>query len=824
MQSLSVPQGDHNPEGHTRSEVLRALQGLDGTRQLSFRYELLDSDNRKVRALDNVISGSVSQNWLAEIKRTAKFELRDDGTINYLSQRIKPWVRLHLPGRWIAAETTPAPADPANQIRVNTFNGDHDTAITTTNSGNHGDAFDNVDSTGVVYDNDSLHGSGCMRLDDPDASNGVSWTGLGLGDCALRVYIKRSSETQAGNVWWNDVTGAAYLDSVGSLTTAGLSLPGALPGDTWCRVEFTRSGSTADLKVWSSDPESTGDPDDNTTGEVATGSISQWWLEHQGEAVRFDSWALGDTAEELGPFPQETVTPAHIDPEGFVEWPQGVFLLSTPSRSVDGDDVVTRDVEGYDQLQVYADDKVPDRYTAGQLHERFESTNLAVTAVSGDWVRTTAQARDGVASYRSAEITHGQTSDFTVEVPQGATTVTFHYRVSSEDGFDFFRFLIDGVHDFEASGEVAWTRTNADVSEASTITFRYAKDGSVSEGEDAAWIDSLIFDVPARYTDEISSLLGAVQQNLTPSDRVIPTPKEWDPGTSKLEIINDLLAAINYESLSFDEDGRAVVRPYVTPQDRAEEYVYADDEVSVMVPEATQDLDLFDIPNRWILTVSDADRDAIRAMFTNRDPASPTSTVRRGRTITEFVTETDASDRSTLVEKAIRLAFEASKVFESVEFETALMPIHSGNDAYRIRRDPLAVDAKYVEHTWEMPLEAGAAMKHSARRVVTLTASMDSSIRAGDFVVTGAVDPANMSWGAVTITPVADTPTSTTVTGLALEGTGPVRAQANSHTTVPGSTVKECGVSGLSPDGLKIWIYRTNTTDTHVHYLIMRDA
>lgn len=827
MQPIAPPEGDHNPRGHTRDEVLRALRGLDGTRKLSFRYELLDSSNSKVADLDNVLSGSVSQNWLAEIKRTAKFTLRDDGddgTVDYLSQRIKPWVRLHLPGRQIPEEVTPAPADPANQIRVNTFNGAHDTAVTTTNSGDHGDAFDVVDSTGVSYDNDSLHGSGCLRLDDPDSSNGVAWTGLSLGDCALRVYIKRSSAAQAGNVWWNDVLGAAYVDSVGSLTTAGLSLPGALPGDTWCRVEFTREGGTASLKVWSTDPESTGDPDDNTTGAVATGAIGQWWLEHQGAAVRFDSWALGNTAEELGPFPQEIVTPAHTGPAGFAEWPQGVFLLSTPPRSVDADDVVTRDVEGYDQLQVYADDKVADRYTAGDLHERFESTNLAVTAVSGDWFRTTEQARDGVASYRSAEITHSQTSDFAVEVPEGATTLTFYYRVSSEDGFDFFRFLIDGVQDFEASGEVGWTQTSVDVSDADTVTFRYAKDGSVSDGEDAAYIDDLVFDVPARYTDEISSLLGAVQQNVTPSTRVIPVPREWEPGTSKLEIINDLLAAINYESLSFDEHGAAVAKPYVSPQERSSEYTYADDAVSVIAPEVTQDLDLFDIPNRWVLTVSDADRDPVRAVFTNRDPASPTSTIRRGRVITEFITDTDASDRSTLLEKAVRLAFEASQVFEQVEFETALMPVHSGNDVYRLARDPLAIDAQYAEHTWEMPLEAGAAMRHTARRVVTLTASMDSSIRAGDFDVTGAVDPANMAWGAVTITPVANTPTSITVTGLALQGTGPVRAQANSHTTVPGSTVKECGVSGLSPDGLKIWTYRTNTTNTLVHYLIIRDA
>src|SRR3546814_8457093 len=38
-------------------------------------------------------------NWLADIKRTASFELKSalEDPIDYLSNRIKPWVRLHMP-------------------------------------------------------------------------------------------------------------------------------------------------------------------------------------------------------------------------------------------------------------------------------------------------------------------------------------------------------------------------------------------------------------------------------------------------------------------------------------------------------------------------------------------------------------------------------------------------------------------------------------------------------------------------------------------------------------------------------------------------------
>jgi hypothetical protein len=88
----------------------------------------------------------------------------------------------------------------------------------------------------------------------------------------------------------------------------------------------------------------------------------------------------------------------------------------------------------------------------------------------------------------------GGSSDAAFTVPEGQQTVRFWYRVSSESGFDFFRFFVDGAEKLSASGEVPWTQSAVfDVSDASTITFRYVKDGSINGGEDAAWVDDLAF-------------------------------------------------------------------------------------------------------------------------------------------------------------------------------------------------------------------------------------------------------------------------------------------------------------------------------------------
>lgn len=379
MQSTTVPIGARNPNGHPSADVLAALRGTAGSRRFSFRFELLDLTGITVTdALPNVLGGEVAMNWLADIKRVARFQLTETGGIDYLSDRIRPHVRLHM-----------------------------------------------------------------------------------------------------------------------------------------------------------------------------------------------SPWGADD----------------------YVEFPQGVFLLSTPTRVLSAGSRITREVEAYDQLQVFSDDLVDARYT----------------------------------------------------VAAAANVVT-----------------------------------------------------------------------------AITTLLGGIAASVEPSTSVLAVAKEWEPGTSKLRIINDLLDMINYNSLSFDENGLAVVSAYRAPNERAEEYEYAADAVGMMLPETEQELDVFAIANKWILVVSEPDAAPIVSTLTNTDPASPLSTVRRGRTITDFRLEQDAVDQATLDAKAERLAFEASQIYEAISFTTGIMPIHGGNDVYRIRNDQLAVNAKYTEQSWAMPLQPGANMKHRARRVVTL--------------------------------------------------------------------------------------------------------
>jgi hypothetical protein len=82
---------------YSDDEVLLALRGTRARRVWRFRYELLTARNVRIRDLTNVLSGSITNDFFAEVKRTAKFTVVDDGTINFINQRIRPWAGILMP-------------------------------------------------------------------------------------------------------------------------------------------------------------------------------------------------------------------------------------------------------------------------------------------------------------------------------------------------------------------------------------------------------------------------------------------------------------------------------------------------------------------------------------------------------------------------------------------------------------------------------------------------------------------------------------------------------------------------------------------------------
>lgn len=132
--------------------------------------------------------------------------------------------------------------------------------------------------------------------------------------------------------------------------------------------------------------------------------------------------------------------------------------------------------------------------TAVVAFEDFEDETYSVT-VGGNWFRFNISGPDsGTWSLRSAAIPHSGQTDCTITVPAGAATVSFWYKVSSEEGFDYFRFLNNGITQFSVSGEEDWRESaQYTVVPGQTLTFRYFKDTTVVAGMDAAFIDRVEF-------------------------------------------------------------------------------------------------------------------------------------------------------------------------------------------------------------------------------------------------------------------------------------------------------------------------------------------
>lgn len=453
------------------------------------------------------------------------------------------------------------------------------------------------------------------------------------------------------------------------------------------RIELEVVGTQYNWRIYIVDPNGRS-PDISWSGSIDSDWTNIRWFSFWGGGestvpVMIDNVLIGD--------PQPTFV-AIPESENYVEWPQGVFVLSSPLREIDENAVITRQIEGYDVIQTITNDKLEDR--------------LVVTAGT-------------------------------------------------------------------------------------------------------------------RYTDVVNQLLGDRPKLVTPSTTTAARDREWAVGYSIRQTINDMLQSINYESISADERGNFVVRPYVLPDKRTPEFNYFDDQDSVIMPQASQELDLFEVANKWILTVSNPDLPPMKAVLTNNDPANPTSTVRRQQTIVDFREEEDSPSQAALMRKAQRHAWAASRKFEGVEFDTLMMPFHSGNDCYNIRYTDLGVDEKYLEHYWIMRLRAGERMQHRARRVVNFNPH-DETFHMNNVEITGALKAGNIHAGIIAITPTPNIPTMGLVTGFELAGSGSVDVQVTIESNNP-AVARQAGTQKEGPRAFEVWLFRTTSTATNVHYFATRN-
>lgn len=101
---------------------------------------------------------------------------------------------------------------------------------------------------------------------------------------------------------------------------------------------------------------------------------------------------------------------------------------------------------------------------------------------------------DGDGAARSGAIGDNGSTSLTTTV-QGAGTLAFRWRTSSEGSYDCLRVRLDGTEVSSISDESGWLDFSLPVggTGSHTVEWAYTKDGSVSNGEDCGWIDDVVW-------------------------------------------------------------------------------------------------------------------------------------------------------------------------------------------------------------------------------------------------------------------------------------------------------------------------------------------
>lgn len=155
--------------------------------------------------------------------------------------------------------------------------------------------------------------------------------------------------------------------------------------------------------------------------------------------------------------------------------------------------------------------------------ENFETGDFSLYPwqMSGQtpWTITNVQPYEGVYAARSGAIDHSQFSAMSltwdVAFPD---TLSFYYKVSSENNYDWLKFSVNGIQLNQWSGEKPWTKAKYLVQAGQqTFRWRYEKDFSVVGGSDRAWVDYIVLPAKKIYTSLPEKLTDRMEIHLSPN-------------------------------------------------------------------------------------------------------------------------------------------------------------------------------------------------------------------------------------------------------------------------------------------------------------------
>lgn len=225
----------------------------------------------------------------------------------------------------------------------------------------------------------------------------------------------------------------------------------------------------------------------------------------------------------------------------------------------------------------------------------------------------------------------------------------------------------------------------------------------------------------SKYLDAIQEQLlacGIQRVMMDPcGDTIQEYRADWEIGDSRLKVINDLLAEINYRTLWFDAAGVARLTRYRPPASELATKTYAAGELSVIKDDTTSSLDTYGAYNDWIAVVSNPDKSLMTARAANDSPLSALSVQRIGRRTAPVIRLDNIASQAALQEYVDNVKLRGMASQETVTWATANMP-HEVGEIIILQHPHL--QGVFEETAWEMTLQAGAEMQHTGKRVIYL--------------------------------------------------------------------------------------------------------
>ncbi len=138
-------------------------------------------------------------------------------------------------------------------------------------------------------------------------------------------------------------------------------------------------------------------------------------------------------------------------------------------------------------------------FSVGYPKEDFETGNLQkfgwISSGAANWFATPDNPQNGEYALQSGDIDNNQSImlELNVDVIE-AGNISFYKSVSSEQGYDYLTFSVDGNIVGSWSGTVDWSQETYQLTTGQhSLLWRYFKDGAVSSGQDCAYLDNIVF-------------------------------------------------------------------------------------------------------------------------------------------------------------------------------------------------------------------------------------------------------------------------------------------------------------------------------------------